>query len=532
MNRSGTFTRRRFLQSAGGALATAAVGATLGPLARPARAADTAPAARNGRPDILLIMADDMGFSDIGCYGGEVRTPHIDGLAKRGIRFTQCYNNAKCEPTRASLLTGLYVQQVGAGPIKHSVTLGEVLRSAGYRTLMAGKWHQTEIPVRRGFDRYFGLADGCCNYWNPGEQREGEPPPGRKYSRWRRWAIDEVVYQPYTPEDRNFYTTDAFTDYALKYLDEYGKEDRPIFLYLAYTAPHYPLHARPEDIARYRTTYTVGWDDIRAQRFQRQVAMGLMDRGCDPSPRDPGVTPWADAKNKDEWALKMAVYAAMIDRMDQNIGRVLAKFQELGRLDNTLVVFLADNGGCAENVNKTPDIPPGPLPSYRTVDEPWANASNTPFRKYKTWDHEGGICTPFIATWPKVITKGGQINTRDVGHIIDIMATFCDVAGAEYPAEYAGRKVLPMEGKSLRPCFEGKPREGHDALYWEFGQSKAVRQGQWKLVKHGKDDWELYDMEADRCELRDLAKAQPDRVQTMAAMWDAWSARCTRDYKG
>jgi len=516
-------TRRSFFKAA----AAGAVGAAAGLM--PARRGQGAPT--RARPNILLIMADDMGFSDIGCYGGEVRTPNIDGLARRGIRFTQCYNNAKCGPTRASLLTGLYDQQVGTRPLKHCVTLAEVLKAAGYRTLMAGKWHQDGIPVQRGFDRYFGLADGCCNFWNPGRQREGEPPPGRKYSRWRRWAIDDKVFTPYTPEDRGFYTTDAFTDYALQYLDQYGKEDRPIFLYLAYTAPHYPLHAWPEDIARYRDTYTVGWDEIRRRRWKRQVEMGLAQAHWDPSPRDPSVTPWAGARNKDEWALKMAVYAAMIDRMDQNIGRVLAKVRDLGRDENTLVIFLSDNGGCAENVNKTPDIPPGPLPSYRTVDKPWANASNTPFRKYKSWDHEGGICTPFIVSWPRVIQEGGRID-RHVGHIIDVMATVCDVAGAEYPSEYAGRKVLPLEGKSLAPLFEGKDRVGHDALYWQFGASKAVRAGKWKLVVHGKGNWELYDMEADRCELSDLASKHPDRVAAMAKMWDQWRQRCGRDYKG
>ena len=516
-------TRRALLKTAARGTLGAALAA---PLALRTRAA-----AKADRPNILLIMADDMGFSDIGCYGGEVRTPHIDSLAKRGIRFTQCYNNAKCGPTRASLLTGLYDQQVGTRPLKHSVTLGEVLRTAGYRTLMAGKWHQEEIPVKRGFDRYFGLADGCCNFWNPGREREGEPPPGRKRKSWRRWAIDDKVFQPYTPEDRDFYTTDAFTDYALQYLDQYGQEDRPIFLYLAYTAPHYPLHAWPEDIARYRDTYTVGWDEIRRRRWKRQVEMGLAADHWDPAPRDPSVTPWDEAKGKDAWALKMAVYAAMIDRMDQNIGRVLEKFRRLGRLQNTLVIFLSDNGGCAENVNKTPDIPPGPLPSYRTVDRPWANCSNTPFRKYKSWDHEGGICTPFIVSWPRVIHDGGRID-RHVGHIIDVMATLCDVAGAEYPAEFNGHKVLPLEGKSLRPLIEGKDRQGHEALYWQFGASKAVRAGKWKLVQHGKADWELYRMDADRCELKDLAKQHPDRAASMAKMWDDWRARCTQDYKG
>ena len=416
--------------------------------------------------------------------------------------------------------------------MKHAVTIAEVLKGAAYRTLMTGKWHAPSLPVRRGFDRYYGLADGCCNFWNPGEQRPGEPPPGRKWARWRRWAIDSKEFTPYTPQDKNFYTTDAFTDHAVKYLDQYGKEDRPFFLYVAYTAPHYPLHAWPEDIARYRGTYKIGWDALRKQRYERMVEMGLLEKRYALSPRDPSVPAWDDVPEakRDEWDLKMAVYAAMIDRMDQGIGRILAKVRELGHQENTLVIFLSDNGGCAENVNKTPDIPPGPLASYRTVDQPWANASNTPFRKYKSWDHEGGICTPFIVSWPKVIKEGGTIS-RQVGHIIDVMATCCDVAGAEYPSEYGGVKVLPLEGKSLRPVFEGKTRPGHDALFWQFGRSKAVRCGKWKLVKNGNRPWELYDMEADRCELNDLAAQHGDRAEAMAKLWDDWARRCREQAK-
>jgi len=489
------------------------------------------------RPNIVLIMADDMGFSDVGCYGGEIRTPNIDRLARRGIRFTQFYNNAKCGPTRASLLTGLYSQQVRdrrMGTCPHCVTIAEALKSAGYRTLMAGKWHQDSLPVRRGFDRYFGLADGCCNFWNPGKRREGEPAPGRKRKSWRRWAIDDKEYLPYTPDKKDFYTTDAFTDYALKYLDEYGHEDpstgsgqaKPFFLYLAYTAPHYPLHAWPADIARYKGKYLIGWDELRKRRYARQVKMGLLDAKHAMSPRDKGNPRWADVpeKDRDGWDLKMAVYAAMIDRMDQNIGRVLAKIRELGQADNTLVLFLADNGGCAERVHKTPNIPPGALASYRTVDPPWANASNTPFRKYKSWDHEGGIATPLIACWPARIKEGGQI-TRQVGHIIDILPTCLDVAGASYPTKRAGKDVLPVEGKSLLDVLDGKTRKGHDAIYWQYGSSRAVRQGKWKLVGRGKT-WELFDLDADRTELHDLASSEPRRVERMAAMYSAWQARC------
>ena len=494
-----------------------------------------APAQQPGadRPNIILIMVDDMGYSDLGCYGGEVRTPNVDRLAREGLRFSQFYNNAKCGPTRASLLTGLYAHQVGChtgvNRMQHCVTLGEALKLAGYRTLMTGKWHADELPVNRGFDRYYGLTDGCCNFWNPGEQREGEPPPGKKRSK-RKWTIEDRVYWPYTPEDRDFYTTDAFTDRALGYLDEWHDghgEDEPFFLYLAYTAPHYPLHAWPEDIARYRGKYMQGWDKLREERYARQLDMDLFKKPWEMSPRNPGVPKWEDAENKDEWDLKMAVYAAMIDRMDQNVGRLLDKLEELGADENTLIMFLSDNGGCAERVHKTPDIPPGPVESYRTVDPPWANASNTPFRKYKSWDHEGGISTPFIAWWPKRIEGGGI--THQPGHIIDIMATVADVSGTKYPEAYEGRGVLPLEGKSLTPVFDGKERDGHEALFWEFAGSRAVRKGRWKLVSHRGDGWELYDMDNDRTELNDLFKEKPDLARELEVLWKEWRQRAAHD---
>ncbi len=484
------------------------------------------------RPNIVLIMADDMGYSDIGCYGGEVNTPNIDRLAHGGIRFTQFYNCAKCGPTRATLLTGLYNQQVGVhgypDKMRSCVTIAEALKSVGYRTLMTGKWHAGELPVERGFDRYYGLTDGCCNFFNPGRKRIGEPEPGRKgANRIRKWAIEDQVFRPYTPKDKDFYTTDAFTDYALDYLDEYADEDKPFFLYLAYTAPHYPLHAFPEDIAKYKGKYMDGWERLREQRYKRMVEMGLIDPRWKMSPRDPTVPRWEEVDNKDEWDLKMAVYAAMIDRMDWNIGRVMKKIRDLGEEENTLVMFLSDNGGCAEEENKTPDTPPGPVESYRSVDKPWANASNTPFRKYKSWDHEGGICTPFVAYWPKVIGNNGGI-TREVGHIIDVLATCIDIAGAEYPSRYKDHDVLPLEGKSLLPVFETGERQGHDALFWEFAGRRAVREGKWKLVAKRDGDWELYDMEKDRTELHNLADTYPERVKRMAAMHDAWVEKCER----
>ncbi len=505
------------------------------------------------RPNIILIMADDMGYSDLGCYGGEINTPNLDSLAKNGLRFSQFYNNAKCAPTRASLLTGLYSQQVGvySGPTKmrDCATIAEVLKEAGYRTLMTGKWHADEIPVDRGFDRYYGLADGCCNFFNPGEQRPGEEPPGHKPEPFypRRWAIDDQVYEPFTPEDRDFYTTDAFTDYALQYLDEYSNETQPFFLYIGYTAPHYPLHAWPEDIAKYRGKYMEGWDAIRAKRFKRMMEMGLIREEWDLPPRDSRVPDWSEVSDMDEWEfqelsdgalgtmsweevqdkdiwdLKMAVYAAMIDRMDWNIGRIVDKVKELGEEENTLVMFLSDNGGSGERIYVTPDKLPGPLESYRSVDPPWANASNTPFRKYKSWDHEGGIATPLIARWPGVIQP--DTITHQMGHIIDIMATCVDLGDANYPETYQGRKVIPLEGKSLVPIFRGHQREGHDALYWQYGNTRAVREGKWKLLAIGRGPWELYDMEADRTELHDLADREPALVERLSGQWFSWAKR-------
>jgi len=479
------------------------------------------------RPNIILIMADDMGYSDPGCFGGEIETPNLDALAREGVRYRQFYNCAKCGPTRATLLTGQYDQAVGTSNMQHGVTFGEVLRKVGYRTIISGKWHQSPLPTTRGFDRYFGLADGCCNFWNPGTvARPGEPAPGRKKKTARRWAIEGEAIQGYVPEKKDFYTTDEFASYAVDRLEEYKGEDKPWLLYLPFTAPHYPLHAWPEDIAKYRGKYKIGWDEVRRRRYKRQVKMGIIDAKYAVSPRDPKVPAWEtlSEKDKDEYDLLMSVYAAMVDRMDQAIGRVFAKVKELGSWDDTLIMFLADNGGCAENVNTTPDTPPGPVESYRTLGAAWANACNTPYRKYKSSDYEGGNCTSFIAHWPGVIEPGTM--TDKVGHIIDIMPTMMEVAGASYPETFDGRKIKPLAGKSLLPIFEGRQREGHEWLFWQFGSAKAARQGKWKLVRFGNVDWQLYDLEADRTELHDVAKEHPDRVEQMIAACEQWWKEC------
>lgn len=508
------------------------------------------------RPNVVLIMVDDMGYSDIGSYGGEIDTPNLDRLAEEGLRFTQFYNTSKCFPTRASLMTGLYAHQVDMdgrpGTIRNGVTIAEVLREAGYRTLMTGKWHGVENPFDRGFDRYFGLVDGAVNHFNPGLQRPGEPPPSRKTpGHLRKWAIDGEVYVPYTPSDPDFYSTDAYTDYAIDFLESYADERRPYFLYLSYTAPHDPLQAWPEDIEKYRGSYMAGWDELRRRRYERQVEMGLIDaewrlpdRGMVREHQrrasrftsrywsdDGQILPWSEVEQKEDWDLKMAVYAAMIDRVDQQIGRLLETIRRLGDEQNTLVLFLSDNGGSAEMVHNQqnrlhpPVDPPGPMSAWHSVDAPWANLSNTPFSYYKNWSHEGGIATPLIAYWPSRIDPGGI--THDVSHIIDVMATAIDVGEAAYPVTYRGERIHPLEGKSLLPLLEGRPRDGHEALYFEWDDGKAVRTERWKLVDARGDgtDWQLYDMVADRTETNDLSDVYPEKVEEMAALYDAWANR-------
>lgn len=485
-------------------------------------------AAESKRPNIILMMADDMGYSDLGCYGSEIRTPNLDRLAAEGMRFTQFYNTGRCCPTRAALLTGLYSHQAGIGGMvgdsglpgyrgflnDHCVTIAEVLRPAGYHTLMAGKWHVGEQrphwPLDRGFEHYFGLISGASNYF--------------RLETGRMMALDD---QPWTPPASGFYMTDAFTDDALKSIEKYGRQEQPFFLYLAYTAPHWPLHALPEDIARYKGKYMDGWDALRQKRYQRMIELGLIKPEWKLAPPDPRAPSWDSLPEdrKQFFDLKMAVYAAQIDREDQDIGRILDKLKEMGIENNTLVMFLADNGGCAEEVNRGKrDVPPGGADSFCSYGLAWAHASNTPFRLYKHWEHQGGISTPLIARWPAVIQKGGQLNSS-IGHLIDLMATCTDVAGATYPTEYKGQPITPLEGKSLAPIFRTGSREGHDAIYWEHEGNRAVRQGKWKLVaEHGKD-WELYDLDADRTELNNLASSQPQRVADMSKLWDTWAKR-------
>ncbi len=486
------------------------------------------------KPNIVVIMADDLGYSDIGCYGSEIHTPNLDRLAGEGIRFTQAYNVARCCPSRAALLTGLYPHQAGMGDMvstakkkrpegpyqgylnRQCVTVAELLKTAGYSTYMSGKWHVGEAPEhwprKRGFDRYFGLISGASSYFGILQQEEQR----------RVMALDDA---PYTPEGDHFYMTDAFSDNAVQFLTEHDAS-KPFLLYLAYTAPHWPLHALPEDIEKYRGKYGMGWDALRGQRYKRMVDTGIIDPKWKLSPRDSEVPAWDSVDNKEDWDLRMAVYAAMIDRMDRGVGRVLDTLKERGMEDNTLVLFLADNGGCHENCNKPQLSKPGALPgtpeSYTSYQRPWANASNTPFRMFKHWCHEGGISTPLIARWPARIKERGKL-TGQVAHITDIMATCADLSGAAYPKAFAGQEIHPLVGKSLAPVFDGKTREPHARLYWEHEGNRALREGRWKLVAPAAGDWELYDMEADRTELNNLSQAQPDRAKAMLDSWNAWA---------
>jgi arylsulfatase len=516
-----------------------------------------APAAAERRPDIVLILADDLGFSDLGCYGSEIPTPHLDRLASGGLRFTQFYNCARCCPTRAALLTGLYPHQAGVGHMvedlgpgrpgyrgqlnERCITLAEVLRAAGYRTLMSGKWHvapattatgsgaKDNWPTHRGFDRFYGLIGSVRSY--------SDPPTLTRQDR------------PIRAEGKDYSLTDALTDEAVAYLDEYGKkpEGQPIFLYVAYTAPHWPLHARAADIARHRAAYRAGWDELRKRRHERMKKLGLVDPRWTPAPRDPEAPAWTEVRDRDrDWQVeRMAVYAAMVEAMDRGVGRIVDRLKRQGRLDNTLLLFLSDNGGCAEEipaswrgklfpqktrdgrptkVGNDPRVLPGPDDVFQSYGLPWANASNTPFRRYKHWVHEGGIATPLIAHWPRVITRPGL--TYQPGHVIDLMATFVDVAKAEYPKKRAGRDVLPQEGKSLVPVLRGRQRAGHAALFWEHEGNRAVRAGKWKLVAKYRGSWELYDLEADRTEQTDLASKRPDKVKELAAAYERWAKRC------
>jgi arylsulfatase A-like enzyme len=531
------------------------------------------------RPNIIIIMSDDMGYSDIGSYGGEINTPNLDALAKDGLRFTQFYNTARCCPTRAALLTGLYPHQAGIGHMMENrgadgyrgdlnescVTVAEALRPAGYSTYAVGKWHVTpgnmpdrltqthNWPLQRGFEHYYGTIHGGGSFYDPSSL---------VHDNTLITAVNDPDYRP-----AQFYYTDAISDHAQRFIADHArrKSDQPFFMYIAYTAAHWPMHALERDVAKYRGKYDSGYEPVRRARYERMKKMGLIDPRWESSPL---AIDWGEVKNRDWEARLMEVYAAMIDNMDQGIGRIVAELKKQGQFDNTLIFFLQDNGGCAEETGRRPNatntyaartekpvFPPmpkeaqqyGTIPKQTRDGHPvvmgpgimpggpdtfiaygrgWANVSNTPLREYKHWVHEGGISTPLIVHWPLGIDKAlaGRFN-RTPGHLIDLMATCIEVSGARYPKERNGVAVTPMEGVSLAPALKGKAIDRGKPIFWEHEGNRAIRDGRWKLVAKENQPWELYDIEADRTEMNNLAAKNPERVKALSAKWDAWAAR-------
>ncbi len=493
------------------------------------------------RPNIILIMSDDMGYSDLGCFGGEINTPNLNQLAANGLRFTQFYNAARCCPTRASLLTGLYPHQTGIGhmtnvpdnPTNHNYnlpgyqgflqtntnTLAEVLGGAGYHTLMSGKWHlgmadSSQWPLQRGFDKFYGILSGAANYFKPD-------------------GLRGITFQNEQIEitDPDYYTTDAFTDHAIEFIDGVKSDDQPFFLYLAYNAPHWPLNAPKEDIDKYRGRYDDGWQTLREERYQRMKQMGLVEENWPLSAQDSPDWDTLSQEVRDEMSLRMSIYAAQVDRMDQNIGRLTQFLQETGELDNTIIVFLNDNGACAEGGTfggGPADILETKKGYWLTYGQSWANASNTPYREYKHYVHEGGISTPMIVHWPKGIekSKNGSL-VKDYAFLPDIMATFKDLANADYALEKDGQNVPTLAGKSLGPLLVADVAMDARPIFWEHEGNKALRLGNLKLVSKwnnsGPQTWELYDVVKDRTEQNDLSDQMSEKKEEMIALWQNWA---------
>lgn len=507
------------------------------------------------RPDILLVLADDMGFSDVGCYGGEITTPNLDALGRAGTRFTQFYSSPRCSPTRASILTGLHPHQVEIGILtgderpagyrgdlsEDCHTAAELLRAAGYGTYLSGKWHLSadmvsptgSWPNRRGFECVYGTIEGAGSFFTPVGLHRDEADATADFA------------------DPDFYYTDAIGSSGAAYVAEHARTrpEDPLFLYLAFTAPHWPLHARPEDVEPYRGTFDEGWDACRARRHRRLVAEGIIEESWELSPRDPKVPAWSDARDREWQARRMEVYAAQVTAMDRAVGQVLHALESSGRLDNTLVLFLSDNGGCAEEMPiggnpafarrplvpqrtrddlpvrlaNDPSVVPGPEDTFTSYGPEWANVSNTPFREFKHWVHEGGISTPLIVRWPAGLGDPGDLCTTPA-QLVDLLPTLLEAAGAEYPDERAGRSVPPLEGVSLLPILR-RESTGHGPLFWEHEGNAAVRSGRWKLARKHPGPWELYDLDHDRTEREDLAGEHPDLVLALAAAYDQWAPR-------
>ncbi len=498
------------------------------------------------RPNVLIILADDMGYSDVACYGGEIATPHLDGLAKDGLRFTQFYNTARCWPSRAAILTGYYAQSVrrdgvpgirgGAQGIRPewATLLPTMLRPLGYRTYHSGKWHVDGKPLENGFDRDYSLNDHD-RYFAPRAHTEDDKP------------LPPV--QPGT----GFYTTTFIADHAIKCLKEHAQQhaDAPFFEYLAFTSPHFPLQAPPEDIARYKGRYAAGWDALRDERWQRMRAMGIGGSDLSKTERDLGPPyafpqaikklgpnevnlplPWADLTpaQRDFQASKMAVHAAMVDRMDREIGRVLDQVRAMNAIDNTVIIFLSDNGASAEMMVRGDGHDPaadiGSAATFLSIGPGWATMCNTPFRRHKTWVHEGGISTPLIVHWPAGIQAHGELRSTP-GHLVDLLPTILEITGGKTLDAIAGRPVPPRPGKSLLPAFAKDVTIARDSIWWLHEGNRALRVGDWKIVASGKESpWELYDLAKDRGESNNLAAQMPDKVRELAEIWTKQEESC------
>ncbi len=496
---------------------------------------------KDSRPNIIVILSDDMGYSDIGCYGSEIETPALDELARNGVRLTQFYNGARSCPSRASLLTGLYPHQAGMGSMTvgsktskaytgsindQCVTMGEALQLNGYTTFASGKWHVCEDvkegkpiikkdwPIQRGFDRYYGIVNGATSYWRPTTLvRDNEIIT----------PDSDSEYQP----TNGYYFTDAITDNAIRYINE-TKKGKPFFAYIAYTAAHWPLHARPEDMAKYKGRYDKGYDAVRKARYKKAIKEGVLEKNVKLSPT---VGDWAAVEDKAFEAKRMEVYAAMIDRMDQGIGRIIETLRERGELENTLIFFMEDNGACSRDDAGSKELDVRTVEEFDASDSTfvaygsnWANVSNTPFRMYKKNSHEGGIATPLIAYWGAGIRSKGVIRSGQ-SHLMDIMATCLDAAGAKYSTVYNGNDIIPMEGRSLLPMFDGAELPER-SLFFAHGGKNGVRSGDWKMACLQGEPWELYNMAVDRSEMNNLAEKMPEKVAELSKLWNDWATRC------
>ena len=471
------------------------------------------------KPNILLIMADDMGYSDIGCYGSEIATPNIDRLAHEGLRFRQFYNNSKCMTTRASITTGLYPQRDN-GKIEmlddSMFTIADAMNKAGYYTFLSGKWHlgasKGHRPIDRGFQEFYGLMDGCSNFFNP-----VQPDPKFKGGKVRVFGHNDKLIKNF-PSD--YYATDAFTDHAIAQIKKSVAEKKPFFGHITYTAPHYPLHAKPEDIVKYKGLYKDGWHSLRKQRYQRMIEMGVIDKSLKLSPQDPRMSKWDSRKNKDWDQSLMEVYAAMVDSMDQNIGRILNTLDDTGTSENTLVLFISDNGGCAEMPGGDNNIShiPGTKEFYTACGPSWAIAQNTPFKRYKANMHEGGICTPCIIRWPAKIKANTW--TKAIAHIIDLQPTCMAIAGLD-PVNAIPSGKRQLDGENILALLEGKEFKRKKPLFFQYGKTRALRDGEWKAVYE--DKWMLFNISEDRTELNDLAAKYPERMTAMIKSWEAWA---------